>query len=112
MTPGSPSFGASVDDDYASSGVDSDRGEVFLQALLSSVRRTLDHRPGIGRSMLDIGYYAAVLDLGHGHGLALTTDGVGTKILLAEMLEKYDTIGIDCVAMNVNDLICVNAEPI
>ncbi len=99
-------------DDYAKSGVDSDRGELFLQALLSSVKKSLNHRPGIGRSMLDIGYYAAVLDLGRGQGLALTTDGVGTKILIAEMMEKYDTIGIDCVAMNVNDLICVNAEPI
>jgi phosphoribosylformylglycinamidine cyclo-ligase len=101
-----------VADDYARSGVDSDRGEVFLQNLLSSVKQTLAFRPGIGRSVLDIGYYAAVLDIGRGLGLALTTDGVGTKILIAEMMEKYDTIGIDCVAMNVNDLICVNAEPI
>lgn len=103
---------SSVADDYAKSGVDADRGELFLNALLGSVKKTLAHRPGIGRSMLDIGYYATVLDIGRGQGLALTTDGVGTKILVAEMMEKYDTIGIDCVAMNVNDLICVNAEPI
>lgn len=101
-----------VADDYARSGVDSDRGERFLDALLGSVKKSLAHRQGIGRSVLDIGYYAAVLDIGRGLGLALTTDGVGTKILIAEMMEKYDTIGIDCVAMNVNDLICVNAEPI
>lgn len=103
---------ANTSDVYAKSGVDSDRGELFLQGLLASVKRTQDLRQGIGRSMLDIGYYAAVVDIGRGMGLALTTDGVGTKILIAEMLEKYDTIGIDCIAMNVNDLICVNAEPI
>ena len=45
-------------------------------------------------------------------GLALSTDGVGTKVIVAEQLERYDTVGIDCVAMNVNDLVCVGAEPI
>jgi len=44
--------------------------------------------------------------------LALHADGVGTKVLVAEACGKYDTIGIDCVAMNVNDIICVGAEPL
>lgn len=65
-----------------------------------------------GRSLLEIGYFANVIDLGRGLGLAMTTDGIGTKVLVAEMLGRYDTIGIDCVAMNVNDLICVGAEPL
>ena len=43
-------------------------------------------------------------------GIAFGTDGVGTKIIVAELLGKYDTIGIDCVAMNVNDIICVGAR--
>jgi len=61
---------------------------------------------------LDIGYFANVIDVGEGMGIALSADGVGTKVLVAQMLNKYDTIGIDCVAMNVNDLLCVGAEPI
>ena len=45
-------------------------------------------------------------------GLAFGTDGVGTKMVIAERMGRFDTIGIDCIAMNVNDLICVGAEPI
>ena len=44
--------------------------------------------------------------------MATHTDGVGTKIMIANMLKKYDTIGIDCIAMNVNDVICIGATPI
>ena len=58
------------------------------------------------------GHYASVLRLDDGAGLALSTDTVGTKMIVAERLGRYDTIGIDCVAMNVNDVICVGAEPI
>lgn len=61
----------------------------------------------------DIGpHYAGLIDLTHEYALALHTDGVGTKVLVAEACRKYDTIGIDCVAMNVNDIICVGAEPV
>ena len=67
--------------------------------------------PELGRKAVEVGFYASVVDIGHGLGLALCTDGVGTKVLVAQMLERYDTIGIDCVAMNVNDAICVGAEP-
>jgi len=68
--------------------------------------------PQQGDVLMDIGYFANVVDLGGGGGLATTTDGVGSKTKVADRLHKYDTIGIDCVAMNVNDLICVAAKPI
>lgn len=88
--------------------------ELGLDNLLKKwIRPTERYRAGkSGQSAMDVGYFAQVIDLGKGLGLALTTDGVGTKILIAEMLGRYDTIGIDCVAMNVNDLICVGAEPV
>mgnify|MGYP002525381182 FL=1 len=58
------------------------------------------------------GHYAGVVQIPGGKLLATHTDGVGTKILIANMLKKYDTIGIDCIAMNVNDVICIGATPI
>ena len=61
--------------------------------------------------LLPFGYFANVIDIG-GTGIAICTDGVGSKALIAQMMGRYDTIGIDCVAMNVNDLICVGARPI
>ena len=96
---------------YEESGVANSAGA--LGGLLPWVNRTLEFRRGrTGDNLMDIGFYANVLDLGSGIRLAFSTDGVGTKILVAEMMGRYDTIGIDCVAMNVNDLICVGAEPI
>jgi phosphoribosylformylglycinamidine cyclo-ligase len=92
--------------------VDIDRCGRALRRMLGWVSRTAEFRPGLGRSVLPIGHFANVVDIGRGMGLAVSTDGVGTKILIAELLDKYDTVGIDCIAMNVNDLICVGAEPI
>ena len=83
-----------------------------LSGLLEWVRKTLPMRQGIGASALELGHYAAVLDLGNNLGIAVSTDGVGSKLLIAEAMGRYDTVGIDCVAMNVNDVLCVGAEPI
>ena len=58
------------------------------------------------------GHYAAVLEVAPNLGIAVGTDGVGSKLIVAEQTGRYDTVGIDCVAMNVNDVICVGAEPI
>jgi phosphoribosylformylglycinamidine cyclo-ligase len=64
------------------------------------------------KPVLPLGYYANVLPITADLGLAISTDGVGTKILIAQELGKYDTVGIDCVAMNANDVVCVGARPI
>jgi phosphoribosylformylglycinamidine cyclo-ligase len=97
-------------DAYAKAGVDTGESGTAVRALVD-VLRTID----IGRasrSVLESGHYASVLEIAPGLGLALCTDGVGSKVIVAEQAQRYDTVGIDCVAMNVNDLICVGAEPI
>jgi phosphoribosylformylglycinamidine cyclo-ligase len=62
--------------------------------------------------LLGPGHYASVLALDARTGIAICTDGVGTKVIVAAQVGRFDSIGIDCVAMNVNDLICVGAEPL
>jgi len=95
---------------YSQAGVDTDREEEVLKGLVQQIRPTWSTQ-ATGRVVLDIGYFANVIDVG-GLGIAITADGVGTKVLIAQMMDKYDTIGIDCVAMNVNDLLCVGATPV
>lgn len=85
---------------YAEAGVDLDEEEATVAALSE----------GLG-GQLEEGRYAGLVPFGD-HQLAMTTDGVGTKILVARHLDKWDTIGIDCIAMNINDLLCVGAEPL
>ena len=64
-----------------------------------------------GRVVSGFGHYAGLIKLGS-ELLALHSDGVGTKVLVAQVMNKFDTVGIDCVAMNVNDVICVGAQPV
>ena len=95
---------------YAQSGVDTGAADRGVAALVS-VLRTID--PGReSRSVLPSGHYAAVLQVAPNLGIAVGTDGVGSKLIVAEQTGRYDTVGIDCVAMNVNDVVCVGAEPI
>jgi phosphoribosylformylglycinamidine cyclo-ligase len=97
---------------YAASGVDVDGEERGMQKLGDWVTRSFALRPGLGRPVLPLGHYANVIALDDKRGIALSADGVGTKIFIAELMDRYDTVGIDCVAMNVNDLICIGAEPL
>jgi len=98
------------DDAYARAGVSQSTADAAVDALLESLRK-ID--PGHdSRQTIGAGHYASVLSLDGQRGLALSTDGVGTKLVLAEQLGRWDTVGIDCVAMNVNDVICVGARPL
>lgn len=98
---------------YGHSGVLTTEEMKDFPRMLDVLKETFAFRgDAVGKPLLDFGYYANVLRLTDTLGLAISTDGVGTKILIAEMMGKFDTIGIDCVAMNVNDVICVGAEPI
>jgi phosphoribosylformylglycinamidine cyclo-ligase len=83
---------------YAAAGVDIDASEAATAALVSAV----------GESDGD---YAGLLDIGDRY-LALATDGVGTKLLVAEALGDYSTVGIDCIAMNANDLVAAGVRPV
>ncbi len=96
---------------YLAAGVDTDEAERGLTNLVDRIRRNWLPPAAFGGVQLPIGYFANVINIGGGRGLAICTDGVGTKAIVAQMMGKYDTIGIDCIAMNVNDLICLGAEP-
>src|ERR687885_1327482 len=99
-----------MSDAYAASGVDTRVADRAVGALVD-VLRTID--PGrASRSVLRSGHYAAVLEVAPNLGIAVGTDGVGSKLILAEQAGRLETVGIDCVAMNVNDVVCVGAEPI
>ena len=97
---------------YAQAGVDTLAKAGGLADIGDRVRATFSYRSGLGRPLLPLGYFANVIDLADGRGLAISTDNVGTKVLVAQMMGRYDTVGIDCVAINVNDLLCVGAEPL
>jgi phosphoribosylformylglycinamidine cyclo-ligase len=99
-----------VTDGYKASGVDIAEADAGLRHIVSRITATWP-ADGFGKVQLPIGYFANVIDFG-GIGLAITTDGVGSKAIIADLMKKYDTIGIDCVAMNVNDLLCVGARPV
>ncbi|MGM0404863.1 MAG: phosphoribosylformylglycinamidine cyclo-ligase [Thermoplasmatota archaeon] len=91
---------------YKEAGVDIDKEEEAISALKKSV---LFAREGIGSPLKSD--FTGLIDFGE-YALSLCTDGVGTKLLVADIMEKWDTVGIDCIAMNVNDTICQGAEPI
>jgi phosphoribosylformylglycinamidine cyclo-ligase len=97
-------------DAYEHAGVSQRAADAAVAVLLESLRRIDPGRPS--RQALAAGHYASVIRLDETTGIALSTDGVGTKLVVAEQLGRWDTVGIDCVAMNANDLICVGAEPL
>jgi phosphoribosylformylglycinamidine cyclo-ligase len=95
---------------YQAAGVDTQTELVALKRLTDILRPTEVFLP-MGKVLLGIGYFAAVVQVSDELALAVATDGVGTKLLIAQLLDRYETVGIDCVAMNANDVLCVGATP-
>lgn len=95
-------------DAYRDAGVDIDLETHAVKSLISQLtyRRTGDFSMAS-----EIGHFAGLISFGS-HVLALAVDGVGTKMLIADELADWSTVGIDCIAMNVNDLYVMNLEPV
>ena len=95
---------------YRDAGVDIDAGDALVERIKPYARRTM--RPGV---LAGIGGFGALFEMPKGYTepvLVSGTDGVGTKLKLAFELGRHDTIGIDLVAMSVNDILTLGAEPL
>ena len=93
---------------YSKAGVDIQKENTAIAALVKGLTYK---RKGLGAPLTDVGHYAGLIDFGE-YALALTTDGVGSKVLIANEMRRWNTIGIDCIAMNVNDLLAMGIEPL
>lgn len=97
---------------YAEAGVDIEKDGEAAASIVSLLHSTFQNRKGKAGEVKDLGTHFANIFQAGDSLFAMSTDGVGTKILVAEKLKKFDTIGIDMIAMVVNDLICIGAEPL
>ncbi len=101
----------SFSDSYKEAGVDITAGYKAVELMKAHIARTL-----AGSTVSDIGGFGGLFELDLSETpkpvLVSGTDGVGTKLKLAFMMDKHDTVGIDCVAMCVNDIICCGARPL
>ncbi len=96
---------------YAKAGVPkTEKLKASLARKLESTFQTRKRK--FGYPIFPIGHYAGLIDAGNGRVMSLHIDNVGTKVIIARMMRKYDTIGIDCVAMCANDIICTGSEPV
>ncbi len=95
---------------YRDAGVDVGKirtAQKSIGDIISATHRMIS----TGKVLSGFGHYAGLIKIGS-QTLALHSDGVGTKVLVAQLMNRFDTVGIDCVAMNVNDVICVGARPV
>src|SRR6185312_2541741 len=99
-----------VEGAYARSGVDQLLSGNAVAALVDVLAGIRTGRPS--RAALASGHYANVLKIDDRRGIALSCDSVGSKVIVCEQLGRYDTIGIDLIGMNANDVVCVGADPI
>lgn len=93
--------------DYKEAGVDIEKGDEFVERIKNKVGKTYGDRVLEG-----VGGFACLYKMDDERILAAGTDGVGTKLMLAQKLNKHNTIGIDLVAMCTNDVLCTGAKPL
>jgi phosphoribosylformylglycinamidine cyclo-ligase len=91
--------------------IDVEHVKKIQSSIWEKIKSTFEFRKGYGEPLPVFGHYGGLFKCG-GETLVIHTDGVGTKLLVAQALDKYDTVGIDAVAMSVNDVLCVGAEPL
>ena len=96
--------------DYKSAGVDVERGYEAVRLMKKYVKET--YTDGVLGDLGSFGGFYALDDKPDGDVLVAGTDGVGTKLKYAFVLDRHDTVGIDCVAMCVNDIVCQGAKPL
>ena len=96
---------------YENAGVSVEAGYEVVKRIKSHVART--NRPGVVSGIGGFGGLFDLASLGYNEPVLISgTDGVGTKLVIAKLMDKHDTVGIDCVAMCVNDIICCGAKPL
>ena len=98
--------------DYKSSGVDIEAGYRSVELMKEHVKRTM--RPEVlgGLGGFSGAFSLEKIKMMEKPVLLSGTDGVGTKLKIAFLMDKHDTVGIDCVAMCVNDVACAGGEPL
>lgn len=99
------------DMNYASAGVDIDLEGSAVSSLVGALSKSVRNKGTPGAPVDLPGGFGGIIEFGD-QLLALATDGVGSKLQIASKLNQWHGVGIDCMAMNVNDLLCVGAEPI
>jgi len=97
---------------YETAGIDSSSSLKALEQLLKWTKETYSYRQGIGAPVLPNGFFANAVWLSDDLLLVISTDGVGSKTVVAQLANSYEGIGFDCIAVNVNDVLCTGAEPL
>lgn len=98
---------------YKKAGVDREESKKAISRVWELISQTFEFRSGkIGQPLNLKGHYAGLIDIGGERHIALHVDNVGTKVLVAQRMKKFDTVGIDLVAMHANDLLSIGAEPV
>src|SRR6266516_4112917 len=96
---------------YKATGVDTAKEELGMQKVAEWVHQTFSFCPSAPVNS-PLSYFTNVLQITPHISIAISTEGGGTKMLGGGQWERFDTIGIDCVAMDVNEVLCVGGRPV